>query len=102
MKSVLRMFDSAGKSRCKWVKVPQKAFQLYTPFSGGLIRRAAVSVAEFERVISFDMGGTSTDVALSIGEARLSSEGEIAGFQLKSGYLGPFSVKSEKSETGDL
>src|SRR5262249_14747266 len=34
----------------------------------------------FPRVISFDMGGTSTDVALIDGAARPSSQGEVAGF----------------------
>jgi N-methylhydantoinase A len=32
------------------------------------------------RIISFDMGGTSTDVALVEGEARLSGQSEVAGF----------------------
>ncbi|MGO9125156.1 MAG: hydantoinase/oxoprolinase family protein [Terriglobales bacterium] len=32
------------------------------------------------RIISFDMGGTSTDVALVEGEARTSGQSEIAGF----------------------
>ena len=32
------------------------------------------------RLMSFDMGGTSTDVALLDGAIRLSSEGEIAGY----------------------
>ena len=36
----------------------------------------------FDRIISFDMGGTSTDVALVDGEARASSQAEIAGFPI--------------------
>ena len=34
----------------------------------------------FPRVLSFDMGGTSTDVALVEGEARPGSQAEVAGF----------------------
>src|SRR5713226_2816203 len=34
------------------------------------------------RIISFDMGGTSTDVALVDGEARTSNQAEIAGFPI--------------------
>jgi N-methylhydantoinase A len=33
-----------------------------------------------EQVLSFDMGGTSTDVALVAGELRLTGEGRIAGY----------------------
>ena len=36
----------------------------------------------FERIISFDMGGTSTDVALVDGKARPSSQAEIAGLPI--------------------
>ncbi len=36
----------------------------------------------FERIITFDMGGTSTDVALVDREARASSQAEIAGFPI--------------------
>src|SRR5437588_7371468 len=37
----------------------------------------------FERVITFDMGGTSTDVALVEGTPRAASEGEIAGLPVR-------------------
>ncbi len=36
----------------------------------------------YERIITFDMGGTSTDVALVDGEARASSQADIAGFPI--------------------
>ena len=36
----------------------------------------------FERIISFDMGGTSTDVALVDGEIRPGSQSEIAGLPI--------------------
>src|SRR5215813_9612913 len=36
----------------------------------------------FNRIITFDMGGTSTDVALVDHEARTSSQSEIAGLPI--------------------
>jgi N-methylhydantoinase A len=48
--------------------------------AGGVVGAAAMAVCSgFERIISFDMGGTSTDVALVEGEARASGQSEIAG-----------------------
>ncbi|MDD3518003.1 MAG: hydantoinase/oxoprolinase family protein [Chromatiales bacterium] len=48
--------------------------------AGGLngARHVAAAVG-VTRLLSFDMGGTSTDVALIDGELRLTGEGEIAG-----------------------
>ena len=51
--------------------------------AGGVVGAAAMARRNgFERIISFDMGGTSTDVALVDGEARASSQAEIAGFPI--------------------
>ena len=48
--------------------------------AGGVVGAAAMARRSgFERIISFDMGGTSTDVALVEGEARVSGQSEIAG-----------------------
>jgi N-methylhydantoinase A len=48
--------------------------------AGGVVGAAAMARRSgFERIISFDMGGTSTDVALVDREARAGSQGEIAG-----------------------
>src|SRR5437868_1561705 len=49
--------------------------------AGGVIGAATLARRSgFERIISFDMGGTSTDVALVNHEARASSQAEIAGY----------------------
>jgi N-methylhydantoinase A len=49
--------------------------------AGGVVGAAAMARRSgFDRIISFDMGGTSTDVALVEGEARVSGQSEIAGF----------------------
>src|SRR5258707_6345001 len=48
--------------------------------AGGAVGAAAMARRSgFEKIISFDMGGTSTDVALIDGDIRASSQAEIAG-----------------------
>lgn len=48
--------------------------------AGGVVGALHVARrAGFERAITFDMGGTSTDVSLARGEPSLTSEGEIDG-----------------------
>ncbi len=52
--------------------------------AGGVVGAVAVAGrSSFDRIITFDMGGTSTDVALVSGELRPSSEAEIAGFPVR-------------------
>jgi N-methylhydantoinase A len=49
--------------------------------AGGLVGAGFVgTLAGEERLLTFDMGGTSTDVALVDGEPRLTTEGRIAGY----------------------
>jgi N-methylhydantoinase A len=51
--------------------------------AGGVVGAAAVARRSgYERIISFDMGGTSTDVALVDREAHASSQSEIAGLSV--------------------
>jgi N-methylhydantoinase A len=48
--------------------------------AGGVVGASATArLSGFHQIISFDMGGTSTDVALVDGEAKASSQSEIAG-----------------------
>ena len=48
--------------------------------AGGVVGAAAMAKRSgYDRIISFDMGGTSTDVALVEREAAASSQSEIAG-----------------------
>ena len=52
--------------------------------AGGVVGAAAMARRSgFERVITFDMGGTSTDVELVEGTPRAASEGEIAGLPVR-------------------
>ncbi len=51
--------------------------------AGGVVGAAAMARRSgFEQIISFDMGGTSTDVALVDREPAASSQSEIAGFPI--------------------
>lgn len=48
--------------------------------AGGVVGAAAMARRSgFDRIISFDMGGTSTDVALVDGDVHTSSQSEVAG-----------------------
>ncbi|MEO7653941.1 MAG: hydantoinase/oxoprolinase family protein, partial [Bryobacteraceae bacterium] len=52
--------------------------------AGGIVGAAAAAAAGgFERVLSFDMGGTSTDVSLADGSPRLTTEASIDGFPIR-------------------
>jgi N-methylhydantoinase A len=52
--------------------------------AGGVLGAAALARSSgFERIISFDMGGTSTDVSLVEGEPAASNESEVAGLPVR-------------------
>ncbi|HXZ27109.1 MAG TPA: hydantoinase/oxoprolinase family protein, partial [Terriglobales bacterium] len=52
--------------------------------AGGVVGASAMAARSgFHRIISFDMGGTSTDVALVDGEPQASSEAEVAGLPVR-------------------
>lgn len=52
--------------------------------AGGIVAMARTAAkAGFDKVIGFDMGGTSTDVSLFTGEFDLSQNNEIAGIHLR-------------------
>jgi N-methylhydantoinase A len=52
--------------------------------AGGVVGAAAMARRSgFERVITFDMGGTSTDVALVSGEPKPGNEAEVAGLPVR-------------------
>jgi len=52
------------------------------PAGGVLGACYAASLAGLEKIISFDMGGTSTDVALLSGETQITIEARVAGFPI--------------------
>jgi N-methylhydantoinase A len=51
--------------------------------AGGVVgAQATARLSQFEQIISFDMGGTSTDVALVDHQATASTQSEVAGLPL--------------------
>jgi 5-oxoprolinase (ATP-hydrolysing) len=56
--------------------------------AGGIVGAArTAAMAGFERIIGFDMGGTSTDVALYAGALERAFETEVAGVRLRAPML---------------
>jgi 5-oxoprolinase (ATP-hydrolysing) len=56
--------------------------------AGGIVGAArTAAMAGFDRIIGFDMGGTSTDVALYAGAFERASETEVAGVRLRAPML---------------
>ncbi len=52
--------------------------------AGGVVGAAAMArLSGFDQIIGFDMGGTSTDVCLVSGEAKTTSEAEVAGLPVR-------------------
>jgi N-methylhydantoinase A len=52
--------------------------------AGGVVGAAHVArAAGFDQVITFDMGGTSTDVSLAPGEIQVTTEAEIGGLPIR-------------------
>ena len=52
--------------------------------AGGVVgARHIAQMAGFQRIITFDMGGTSTDVSLCDGDVRVTTESEVGGYPLR-------------------
>ncbi|MBI3731965.1 MAG: hydantoinase/oxoprolinase family protein, partial [Chloroflexi bacterium] len=80
----LRMMQSNGGSiRATTAKSVAARTALSGPAGGVVGAFAAAQLAGFDQIITFDMGGTSTDVSLCAGEPLETSEGSIAGFPLR-------------------
>ncbi len=77
----LRIMQSSGGSISSEIAAREPVRTILSGPAGGVI--AATRVAELAGIgdlITFDMGGTSTDVALCRGGARTSNEAKIAGW----------------------
>ena len=76
----VEVMQSSGGTVSDRVAAAQPVRTLLSGPAGGVVgARAVAQLAGFERVISFDMGGTSTDVALLEGELATTSEGSVGG-----------------------
>ena len=85
----LRVMQSSGGSISAGVAAREPVRTILSGPAGGVV--GAVSAAReagFQDVITFDMGGTSTDVALcSAGEVRLTNEASVAGLPVAAPVL---------------
>jgi len=76
----LFLMQSSGGITALDAAVRQPVRTVLSGPAGGVVGAAAMAKSSgYDRIISFDMGGTSTDVALVDREARPSSQSEIAG-----------------------
>ena len=80
----LRVFQSNGGSISASEACEQAVRTVLSGPAGGLMGAAAVAKHfGIERFISFDMGGTSTDVSLYDGSPAITTEGNAAGLPLR-------------------
>lgn len=80
----LRLMASDGGSITTDAALRRAAQTLLSGPAGGVIAAQALGLG---KVISFDMGGTSTDVCLIDGAARVTKEGEIGGLPLRTPHF---------------
>lgn len=81
VKATISVMQSSGGTIAAEFAGQQAVHMLLSGPAGGLA--AAKFMGEKiqqDRLLTFDMGGTSTDVAMINGELQLTSEGEIAGY----------------------
>lgn len=79
----LQVMQSNGGMATSQLAGEQAARCILSGPAGGLVGAKAVAAAAgYERILTFDMGGTSTDVALIDGEAQLSTRTQIGGLPI--------------------
>lgn len=79
--AALRIMQSNGGSISSEMARREAARTLLSGPAAGVVGAAFVANASgFERVISFDIGGTSTDVALIDGDIAETTDGKIGGY----------------------
>ncbi len=75
------VMQSAGGTIAAKLAGQQAVHMLLSGPAGGLAAAKYMGdITSQQRLLTFDMGGTSTDVAMIDGELQLSNEGEIAGY----------------------
>ncbi len=76
----LRIMQSSGGSISAEVAAREPVRTILSGPAGGVVAAMRVAeLAEIGDIVTFDMGGTSTDVALCKGEARTTNEAQIIG-----------------------
>ncbi len=83
-KDTLRIMQSNGGVISPKTAVKEPVRTVLSGPAGGVVGAWKVGkLAGFEKLITFDMGGTSTDVSLIDGRPKLSVESKIAGLPVK-------------------
>jgi N-methylhydantoinase A len=77
------MQSNGGILRAEAVRVEPVRAILSGPAGGVVGSQYVAKQAGYDKVISFDMGGTSTDVSLCDGEIQITYEGGIEGFPIR-------------------
>jgi N-methylhydantoinase A len=78
------VMQSSGGITALQTAVQQPVRTVLSGPAGGVVGALAMARRSgFERIISFDMGGTSTDVALVDGSASTTNEAEVAGLPVR-------------------
>ncbi len=76
----LRIMQSSGGSISAEIAAREPVRTILSGPAGGVVAAMRVAeLADIGDIITFDMGGTSTDVALCKGEARTTNEAQITG-----------------------
>ncbi len=80
----LRVMQSSGGSLSARAASAEPVRTVLSGPAGGVVgARAMAARAGFERIITFDMGGTSTDACLVEGAIRTTSEASVAGCPIR-------------------
>jgi len=80
----LRIMQSNGGSISAKTACEQPVRTILSGPAGGVVGALEIAkLAGFEKIITFDMGGTSTDVSLCDGEIKITTEGEVGGCPIK-------------------
>ncbi len=82
--STLRIMQSNGGAIRPRTAAKEAVRTILSGPAGGMVGAfAAARRAGFDRIITFDMGGTSTDVGLCAGEIPFTAEAVVAGWPVK-------------------
>ena len=81
---IMRIMQSNGGSISATKAAQEPVRTILSGPAGGAVGGFEVAkAAGFEKVITFDMGGTSTDVSLMDGRLAMTTEAHVAGFPVK-------------------
>lgn len=86
--STLRIMQSNGGSISAATAMRESVRTILSGPAGGVVGALAIGrLSGFDRLITFDMGGTSTDVALLDGDLSLTTDAAISGYPVRTPML---------------